>query len=390
MSSDRRKEPTRVLQMVAPGRYGGLETVVRQLASGLARRGHQVHVACRLDERDDPAEHPVVSALRREGVPVETIQLPHRAYRREITAFASLIRRFDADVVHTHGYHADVVGARATRKAGVPRVATAHGFTGGGLKNRFYEYLQRRSYRSAEAVIAVSEPLVNRLASDSRVAPAVRHLPNAWVPRTDRLDRASARSELGLDPDGFVAGWVGRMSREKGPDVAVAALSDSAAAGLTLCMVGDGPLRGELGSAARNGSGDRAGGGARVVWAGAVPDAGRLFAAFDALVLSSRTEGTPMVLFEAMDAEVPIVACRVGGVPDVVGSEEALLVEPEDPAALRRALLTVVGDPEAARERAERAAARLRTRFDPEAWLDAHEAVYREAIASAGAAGEGS
>jgi len=180
---------------------------------------------------------------------------------------------------------------------------------------------------------------------------------------------------LGLPADAVVAGWVGRMSREKGPDVVVAALRDEDANHVTLCMVGEGPLRAEL--AERTVSGH----GARVLWAGAVPDAGRLFAAFDVLVLSSRTEGTPMVLFEAMDAGVPIVATRVGGVPDVIGPGEAILVPPENPAALRAAVLEALADEEEAQRRAARAASRLKDVFGAEAWLAAHEAIYRRAVA---------
>ena len=375
--------PLRVLQLTAPGRFGGLETVVRQLSTGLAARGHDVCVGCRLDEDVDPTNHPFVSVIGEAGVPVEIVQLPHRAYRREREALAALIRDFGADVVHTHGYHMDVIGARAARAAAVARVATAHGFTGGGWKNRVYEFLQQRSYRSAAAVIAVSRSMADRLARDTAVAPAVRVLQNAWVRRSDRLPRERARLALGLDPDAFVVGWVGRMSREKGPGAVVDAVRHPAAADLVLCMVGDGPLRDDL----RSGAADD-GTGAAIVWPGGVPDAGRLFAAFDVFVLSSRTEGTPMVLFEAMDARVPIVATRVGGVPDVVDTAEALLVDPEDPAALREAVLAVRTQPEAARHRAERAKARLATLFGPEAWLDAHEALYREVLAgkSTGAA----
>jgi len=90
-----------------------------------------------------------------------------------------------------------------------------------------------------------------------------------------------------------------------------------------------------------------------------------------------------MVLFEAMDATVPIVATRIGGVPDVVDSAEALLVAPEDPAALREAVLAVAAQPAAARHRAERAKARLAAAFGPGAWIEAHEALYREVIAGA-------
>lgn len=370
--------PCRVLQLTAPGRFGGLETVVRQLATGLASRGHEVCVACRLSRDTDPASHPFVSALRAGGVAVEAIQLPHRAYRQERAALAALMERFEPHLVHTHGYHMDVVGALAARQARVPRVATAHGFTGGGLKNRFYEYLQRRSYRSAEAVVAVSRSLAERLERDAAAGPNVRYLQNAWFQRADRLPRERARRALGIDLGGFVVGWVGRMSREKGPDVVVEALRHPRAADLTLCMVGDGALRDDLMSRPR----DVGAPGATIVWPGAVPDAGRLFAAFDVFVLSSRTEGTPMVLFEAMDAKVPIVATGVGGVPDVVDSAEALLVRPNDPTALREAVLAVATQSEVARHRAERAKARLAAMFGPGAWLDAHETLYRKVVAT--------
>jgi len=332
-------------------------------------------VACLLDEDDDPARHPLVSALRDGDVRLEVIQ--PGAGRRSRAVIAALMHDFKPQVVHTHGSGMHRMGASATRRASVPRVATVHGVTGRGWRSWFHEYLQRRSHRSAAAVVAVSRSMADRLTRDAAVAPAVRVLQNAWVRRSDRLPRARARLALGLDPDAFVIGWVGRVSREKGPDVVLEALRHPAASELTLCMVGDGPLRDDLRDSVA--ASDTVG--AAVAWPGGVPDAGRLFAAFDVFVLSSRTEGTPMVLFEAMDATVPIVATRVGGVPDVVDSAEALLVDPNDPAALRDAVLAVRTQPEAARHRAEHAKARLTTEFGPEAWLDAHEELYRDVIA---------
>jgi glycosyltransferase involved in cell wall biosynthesis len=115
----------------------------------------------------------------------------------------------------------------------------------------------------------------------------------------------------------------------------------------------------------------------RVVWHGAVPNAGAVLPAFDAFVLSSRTEGTPIALFEAMFASVPIVATRVGGVPDVVTSEHALLVPSEDPSAIAEALAEIRRDPSAAIRRSELARDRLLQAFSPEAWLEAVEEVYR-------------
>ncbi len=115
---------------------------------------------------------------------------------------------------------------------------------------------------------------------------------------------------------------------------------------------------------------------------GNVPDAGRLLGAFDLLVLSSRTEGTPMILFEAMDAEVPVVVTEVGGVPDVVTDREAILVPSEDPESLARGIRRVLDTPADASRRAKRAGYRLRREFTPERWLDAYENLYHDVIAS--------
>lgn len=371
------KDKLRVLLLTAPARFGGLETVVGQLSAGLMRRGHAVSVGCILDESIDPASHPLVRTLESSGVSVEPIQLPPRAYRKQRAEITVLIRRFDASIVHTHGYHTDVIGGKAALATDVPHVATSHGFTGGGWKNQVYEFLQRRSYRSAAAIIAVSRPLAETLSADRFVAPRVHVIQNARIRRVDWPARDEARVELGIERDGFVVGWLGRMSREKGPDVVIGAMADPRAADLQLCMIGDGPLRPGLERTSALSAG------AHTTWHGVVPDAGRLLKAFDVVVLSSRTEGTPMVLLEAMDAGVPLVVTRVGGVPDIVGDNEVLLVAPDDPEALLTAILDVSSDVEAAKRRADRAEERLGSHFDPDAWLNAHEDLYRSILAAA-------
>jgi glycosyltransferase involved in cell wall biosynthesis len=109
---------------------------------------------------------------------------------------------------------------------------------------------------------------------------------------------------------------------------------------------------------------------------GIVPNAGRMFPAFDAFVLSSRTEGTPMVLFEAMSVGVPIVAAAVGGVPDVIDSRTAVLVPPNDAQALADGIRAVREDREGAAVRAREARARLLERFSEGPWIEAYGRVY--------------
>jgi len=359
-----------VLHVVAPGAFGGLERVVHLLALEQARAGEEVHVAAVLD-RATP-DHPLLAALAAGGVTPHPIVLPGRAYWRERTAIRDLGRSLRPAVVHTHGYRPDLVDAGAARRLGIPTVTTVHGFTGGDWKNRLYERLQRRALRSFAAVVVVSRALGDRLMRDGVPGDRVHVIQNAWRETAPPLDRPAARRALGLAEDGFVVGWAGRLSGEKGPDVLVDALVHLTDVPLGVSMLGNGRDHRALAARAR-----RLGVEPRLRWHGVVPDAGRRFAAFDVFVLSSRTEGTPIALFEAMAAGVPIVAARVGGVPDVVSPAEAALVAPDDPTALAAAIRAVHRDPAAARERAQRARERLLRDFTVPPWVDRYESIYR-------------
>ena len=166
-----------------------------------------------------------------------------------------------------------------------------------------------------------------------------------------------ARRALGIAEETLVAGCVGRLSPEKGADVMLAALAESPPA-WHLSVIGDGDELDHLRDLAA-----KLGAENRVTWHGALANAGSLMAAFDAFVLSSHTEGTPITLLEAMNSGTPIVATDVGGVPDVVDSSQAILVDPKDPAAIARALSQIQNDRLAAAERAKSAHRRLHESF---------------------------
>lgn len=365
-----------ILHLLAPGEVGGLERVVQMLAAAQQRAGSQVTVAAVLDP--GRSEHPLLEALRGVGVATRALVPPLRAYHRERRMVAELLQQVRPDVVHVHGYRADVIGAPVARRLGVATTSTVHGFTGGGWKNRLYERLQRRAFRRMDAVVAVSRPLHETLARDGIPSARLHLVPNAWAPDAAPLPRVAARRALGIGGDGvFRIGWVGRTSAEKGADVLIEALPALADVPLAVSIVGDGRERAGLEArAAVLGAADR------IDWHGLVPDAGRHFSAFDAFVLSSRTEGTPIVLFEAMAAGVPVVATRVGGVPDVVSPAEALLVEPEAPRALAAAIRAVWRDPGAATTRAAAARERLASAFGPEAWVARYSDIYHQICGS--------
>jgi glycosyltransferase involved in cell wall biosynthesis len=359
-----------VLHVLVPAPVGGLEAVVTALTLGA--RGSPVEAKVAAVLPSGQLDHPFLAPLRDAGVELHPIEVPRRGYLQERTRVAQLCLRLGPDVVHTHGYRADVLDAPGARRLGIPVVTTVHGFTGGDRKNSVYEWLQRRAFRKFDAVVAVSRALRDDLAKSGVPRERLYFVPNAYHPSEPPLNREAACRALRLTPNGFRVGWVGRLSAEKGPDVLVEALRRLEDVPLTVSFVGTGPLRPALE--------DRVQAlqlADRIRWHGLVPGAGRLLRAFEAFALTSRTEGIPMTLLEAMAAEVPIIAASVGGVPDVISSQEALLVPPEDPQAVAAALRQVFHDPAAARRRARAARERLERELGVAAWLGRYEAVYR-------------
>ena len=206
------------------------------------------------------------------------------------------------------------------------------------------------------------------------VRPARVHLvPNAWceMPDSTPLARAPARDVLGVPRGGPRIGWVGRVSREKGPDVMIEALARLQRPHVQLSVIGEGPALKQVQAKAQ-----ALGVAPQITWHGLVPDAGRLLAAFDVMVLSSRTEGTPIILFEAIARGVPVVATSVGGVPAVVGEREAVLVSPEDPGALAQGMARAFDDRAGALARATAASERVAFKFAVGPWIERHARIY--------------
>jgi glycosyltransferase involved in cell wall biosynthesis len=150
----------------------------------------------------------------------------------------------------------------------------------------------------------------------------------------------------------------------------------------TLCMVGDGPEREELERLASDLGMMRS-----CLFAGYQEDVAPFFAAFDAFVLPSGNEGTPVTAIEALASGCPVVATRVGGVPDVVrDGVDGLLVEPGDREALADALARLAADPELRRRMGEAGRERVLPRYAVERLIDDVDGLYRRLLAKKGVA----
>ncbi len=369
------RQPPVVLHVIAPGPIGGAEAVVAALASARHALGQPTHVAALVPTADAP----FVTALQSVGVPVHPIVCGHRRYLCEIRGVGRLARTLGATVIHTHVYRGDFAGSVAARCLRLPVVATYHGHTAGDWRNRLYEWLDRRLLAWFDAVACVSAAGLERLGRALVPRSKLHLVPNGYRP-VELLSRSAARARLGLAGDGFTVGWVGRLSHEKGADLFLEALGALRDERLQTVLIGDGSERLALDAAAR-GLGLRTD---HVRFAGQVPNAGALFGALDVLVLSSRTEGLPIVLLEAMSAGVPVVAFAVGGIPEALPPDAGWLVAAGKPRALAAAIREVAHDPAEARRRTEVARRVFRERFAEQRWVAAVDRIYELVLARRG------
>ena len=213
----------RILHVLAPAPFGGLERVVESLATEQTRAGNELHVAAVLDE--GVTDHPLLRTLQQRNVHAHALEVPARAYRYEREQVRALCTRITPDVVHTHGYRTDVLHTPVARELGIPAVSTSHGFIGGGLKNRVFEHLQRRAFRRCDAVVAVSRPMASMLLASGIPKSRLHVVPNAWTASVKFLSRDDARAQLGISDDDVCVGFIGRIGIEKGPDVFIDAIA---------------------------------------------------------------------------------------------------------------------------------------------------------------------
>lgn len=359
------QDPMKVAHLISPASVGGAESVVRIIANGRHRSLGHTQVIALVKQYD---RHGWVESVRGDGVPVTEILAGNRRYVSEAQKVAQVLTDSKVDLLHTHIYHADFVGYLAAKRSGVPVIATYHGHTGGTLKNRFYEWFDRRLLKRFDGVVCVSQRNRNRLTRIGATAAKLHDIPNGMAPVLT-LSRDRARAELGLPAEGTVIGWVGRISPEKGLDLLLKALSASGTHG-TIMVIGDGPDRQTMETMADSCLPGR------VRFAGERTNVSSLFSAFDVLVSSSRTEGSPMVLLEAMSAGTPIVAFGVGGIPHLLGDEAGWVVPPGNTRQLGESIRQSLADPTEIARRIERARDVVVRDYGVARWLERMEAVY--------------
>ena len=373
---------------------GGPSLHVVLLTAGLRERGYETRLVV---GQESPHEGNLLDWAHERGVDCEQLAVLGREIHplrdaRALLAVRRLVRDFRPHVVHTHTAKAGVVGRLAAFSGGVPVIVhTFHGHVlkgyFGPLRNALFRGLERGLARRSSALVAVSEAVKADLV-ELGVAPAERiHVVPLGLelePLAGPLPRGELRAALGLPAGAELVGAVGRLApiKDLHTFLAAAALVRARRPSACFVLVGDGELRAEL--EARAAAPDLAG---AVRFAGWRHDLRPVYGDLDLAVNSSRNEGTPVALIEALAASRPVVATRVGGTVDVLkGGQHGWLVPPGDPAALAAAVLEALERPDEARARARAGREHVLRQHGLARLLDDLDRLYRGLLAAPGRA----
>lgn len=365
----------RILVLTKTTALGGAERLLMNALPYLDRTAFDYRFAA-LD-----AHGPLATACREAGLPFAALPRPRVLDPRNVLALRRLLVRENIDLVHVHLPLTGALARTATRGLATRLVYTEH-----NVQQQYRapsRWLNAATYRWQERVVAVSEQVQS--SAVSRIGAAARER-SAVVPNGvdfEWLDHEAAAQPAAPVPrparSACVALVPASLETRKGHDVlleALAQLRERTFPPLEVWLAGDGSLRSRLEQRIRS-----LGLGASVRLLGARHDVFALMARADLVALPSRYEGHPMALLEALALGRPVLATRVGGVPEIVRDEQTgLLVEPDDAPALATALDRLRSDPALRRRLGAAAAPDARRRFDIRRSVAAIEAIYQRCL----------
>ena len=298
-----------------------------------------------------------------------------------------LLRREKYDLIHTHNSKGGFIGRLAAKLAGGPPVI--HGVHGYAFhdnepwfRRTLFFTLEKMARKWSAGIICISQPLVDlwvqrKLAEPEKIRKIYSGIDVREFKKAD--SRKKIRKELGLKPDQIAAGQVSKLWEGKGHEDIINAcpLIFTEVPDLKVFFAGDGPIREKLEEMVfKNGLQER------VIFLGHCDNIAEVTSALDIAVLASHYEGMGRVILEAMAASLPVVATRVGGIPDlVVDRETGILVEPHNPEQLAQSIIYLASYPKLRRQMGEAGKKSVDRRFTVDTMIEQIDQLYQEVLA---------
>jgi glycosyltransferase involved in cell wall biosynthesis len=341
----------KILQLIGGGEIGGAEHHVLTLLQGIDCKRFILLSGCLIDG-------PFAQLTEELKIPTHRFPMKYALDLSPLPALIKKAKQEQVSLIHTHGSRANLLGRLAGRSLKVPVITTVHS----SLRQDYLSpkaallalTLDRLTLPFTSGLITVSEALANEVAL--RGGRNIRTIYNgiSTLPHFDEADyredlRKNFRKTWGIPSDALVLGSIARLHPTKGLTYLIQAgkILKNRFPKLHLLLIGDGPLRLDLETQLKEAE-------LPFTLTGFLPDAYQALPALDLFVLPSVSEGMGIVLLEAMQASLPIIATQVGGIPEVIRDrKDGLLVRPMDSEALANTIRELLEKPMLAKSLAE-------------------------------------
>jgi glycosyltransferase involved in cell wall biosynthesis len=363
------------LQLISSGGQYGAENMVIGLTKALNSLGCPTTLGVFDNQQNSHTEVGLVAQAQ--GLPTQIFNCKGRLDWDVVRSIRDFLKSNDIQILHTHGYKADLYGYAAARTLKTRLLATSHYWTRRTLPLRLYAFLDQKVLSRFHMVVAVSDEIASSIVDSGAEHEKVMTIDNGIDLSPFETSDPTLGRELQKGAR-IVVGSVGRLVAQKGfpffLQAAQEVLKDFPE--VLFVVVGEGPDRPALEALARDlRLGDH------FIFAGQRRDMPGVYASFDIFVLPSLDEGMPIAILEALASRKPIVATRVGAVPKLIISERTgLLLEAGDVIGLAAAIKRLVADRQLRNELGENGHTFVTSNFSAEAMARKYLCLYENAL----------
>ena len=374
----------KILHLRSSSIFAGPERQILQLAKSMEAEGFQLEIVALYRRKGAmPPIHPLLKEAKKIGLRAEQLNDRGKFSLKTVSSITDKLKEEHFSLIHTHGYKANLIGGMAAKLAGIKCIATVHLHTQANLRLKLYRLIDLFALRFFSKIIAVCENLRQEMISAGLSENKIVTIHNAvdlkdFSPNTF-CNVQQIEDQLGIEANQPIVSIIGRLSPQKGHRyfLEAAARVLKALPESRFLIIGDGPLKRHLEEFATS-----LGIGGAVSFLGYREDIVDLMRLSDVIVISSIREGLPYVLLEALALAKPVVATRVGGVPEVVKDKvTGFLVPPQDAKALAEAVIHLLSDRKEAKRVGEEGRELIYRKFSVQTMARRIAEVYREVLA---------
>ncbi|MDA8235325.1 MAG: glycosyltransferase [Clostridia bacterium] len=364
----------KVLHVIGGGEIGGAEIHILHLLKNLDRQIFDIRLCCLFPR-------PFAQAAEEAGIPVDVINMKNKFNLLAVARMIKIIKERRIDIVHTHGVRANLVGRLGAKLAGVKHiVTTVHSILEqdypAPLARFANKVMEKLTEGYVERFVTVSDLLKKDLQTKGINPDKVVTIYNGINPEDFQSDRVATdvRGRFRIPVEVPVVGIIARMHPVKGHGVFLQAAKEVLTQLPQACflIVGSGFHRPWVEAEA-----ERLGLRKNVIFTGFMDDIPGVLAALDVLVISSLSEGFGLTAVEAMAMGVPVVATRVGGLPEIITHKEnGLLVPAGDAGKMAKEILWLLENPVAGEAMAQKGRATVAEKFTVQGMAQQTQALY--------------